>query len=206
MKRNLFLICICSLFFIACPALAVQDIGMPLDDPALADVYATKEINGQQMIIGPKGADSQHLMKADNDSSKIQIAYNAWDPSFSQRNWTFAAGYPEEIPRPAVNLLLANNIFAFNTGPAISDPTGIYLGPGVNLTEHHNLYFSREDGEITAEFLEREFTRGELGDGSWANATGQGEGILTVDPFFVSGWPEVDLGLLLSSPAINAGD
>lgn len=134
------------------------------------------------------------------------IAYNAWDPSFSQRNWTFSAGYPEELPRPEVNLLLANNIFAFNTGPEISEPTGIYLGPGVNLTENHNLYFSRVDGEITAEFLGREFTRQELADGSWANSTGQGEGILVVDPMFVSGWPEVDLNLMPSSPAINAGD
>ncbi len=105
-----------------------------------------------------------------------------------------------------LNLLLANNIFAFNTGPEISEPTGIYLGPGVNITEHHNLYFSRVDGEITAEFLGKEFTRQELADGTWASETGQGEGIQVVDPAFVSGWPDVDLSLLPSSPAVNAGD
>jgi len=45
------------------------------------------------------------------------IAYNSWDPSFSERSWVFSAGYPEEIVAlPEVDLLLVNNIFAFNTG------------------------------------------------------------------------------------------
>ena len=91
------------------------------------------------------------------------IAYNMWDPAYSGRNWTFSAGYPEEIVTlPEVELLLVNNIFAFNTGPEVGDPTGLYLGPGVTITEHHNLYFSHEEGEITAEYLDREFMRQEM--------------------------------------------
>jgi len=115
-------------------------------------------------------------------------------------------GYPEEIPEPQVNLLLANNIFAFNTGPGVGDPTGLYLGTGVKVTEHNNLYFSREDGEITAEFLGTDITRQELANGSWADRTGQGQGNLVDDPLFVSGWPQVDLHFQPASPAIDAGD
>ncbi|HSF83557.1 MAG TPA: right-handed parallel beta-helix repeat-containing protein, partial [Anaerolineales bacterium] len=134
------------------------------------------------------------------------IAYNMWDSTHSQRNWAFVAGYPEETPSPQVDLLLVNNIFAFNTGPEVGDPTGIYLGPGVKLTEHHNLYFSRIDGEITAEFIKTDFYRQELADGSWTNRTGQGQGDLTIDPLFLSGWPQVNLHLQPASPAIDAGD
>jgi hypothetical protein len=135
------------------------------------------------------------------------IAFNMWDPSFSGRNWVFSAGYPEEIvPLPQVDLLLVNNIFAFNTGPDVGDPTGIYLGPGVKLTEYHNLYFSSPDNEITAEFLEMDITRQDLADGSWTDRTGQGEYNLTEEPLFISGWPQVDLNLQPGSPAIDAGD
>jgi hypothetical protein len=135
------------------------------------------------------------------------IAYNIWDPTYSGRNWVFSAGYPEEIVAlPQVELLLANNIFAFNTGPEVGDPTGLFLGPGVNITEHNNLYFSSEDSEITAEFIEAEFTRQELTDGTWANRTGQGQGNLGDDPLFISGWPEVNLHFQSGSPAIDAGD
>ena len=135
------------------------------------------------------------------------IAYNMWDPAYSGRNWAFSAAYPEEIVAlPQVELLLVNNIFAFNTGPDVGDPTGIFLGPGVKITEHHNLYFSREDGEITAEFLDREFARQELVDGTWTNSTGQGQNDLVDEPLFLSGWPGVDLHLQSTSPGIDAGD
>jgi hypothetical protein len=134
------------------------------------------------------------------------IAYNMWDPAYSERNWVFVVGYPDEIPEPQVELLLGNNIFAFNTGPSVGDPTGLYLGPGVKITEHHNLYFSREDEEITAEFLGREVSRQEIIDGTWTSHTGQGQGDLGEDPLFVSGWPDVDLHLGIGSPAIDAGD
>jgi hypothetical protein len=135
------------------------------------------------------------------------IAYNSWDPTYSERSWSLSAGYPEEIIElPQVELLLVNNIFAFNTGPQVGDPTGIYLGPGIKITEHHNLYFSRSDEEITAEFLDTEISRQDLLEGTWTNLTGQGLFDLAVDPSFVSGWPEVDLTLPDGSPAIDAGD
>ena len=41
--------------------------------------------------------------------------------------------------------------------------------------------------------------------GTWAAATGQGQGVLTADPLFVSEWPEVDLRLQAGSPAVDAG-
>jgi cysteinyl-tRNA synthetase len=135
------------------------------------------------------------------------IAFNMWDSHYSGRNWVFSAGYPEEIVAlPQVDLLLVNNIFAYNTGPDVGDPTGIYLGPGVELTEHHNLFFSRSDGEITAEFLDMEFSSLEIENGVWGDHTGQGKYDLTEDPFFYSSWPEVDLNLKEASPAIDAGD
>jgi hypothetical protein len=137
------------------------------------------------------------------------VAYNMWDTSYSERNWAFVAGYPEEIhPYPPVTLILVNNIFAFNADPTDGGPTGIYLGGGVQLTEHHNLYYSREDGEITAEFLDGhdpDVTRAEIANGTWTTLTGQGQNDLTSDPFFVSGWSAVNLHLQQSSPAVNTG-
>jgi hypothetical protein len=101
-----------------------------------------------------------------------------------------------------------NNIFAFNTGPEQGSPTGLYLGEGVQLTEHHNLYWSRDDGEIEAEFVsgrDPSFTRAEITDGTWAAFTDQGYGDVTADPLFVSGWSDVDLHLQAGSPAVDAG-
>ena len=137
------------------------------------------------------------------------IAYDMWDPTYSERNWVFVAGYPEEVlPYPPVTLTLVNNVFAFNADPTEGGPTGIYLGGGVQLTEHHNLYYSREDGEITAEFVsghDPNFTRAEIADGTWTTYTGQGQNDLTTDPLFVSGWSGVDVHLQENSPAIDAG-
>ena len=138
------------------------------------------------------------------------IAYNMWDPAYSERNWAFVAGYPEEMESPPVALTLVNNIFAFNADPTEGGPTGIYLGPGVSLVrEEHNLYYSRADGEITAEFVsgrdDPDFSRAEIADGTWTGYIGQGQNDVTDDPLFVSGWPEVDLHLQEPSPAVNAG-
>jgi hypothetical protein len=136
------------------------------------------------------------------------IAFNMYDPAYSGRGYAFVAAYPEENGPPSINLIMVNNIFAFNTGPEVGDPTGVYLGPGVTLTESNNLYWSREDGEIQAEFVQGRdswFTRAEIGDGTWASFSGQGEGDLTADPLFLAGWPEFDSHLGAGSPAIGAG-
>jgi len=137
------------------------------------------------------------------------IAYNMWDMSYGERNWAFVAGYPEEMDAPPVMLTLVNNIFAFNAEPTDGGPTGIYLGPGVTLVrEAHNLYYSRADGEITAEFAsgrDADFTRAEIADGTWTAVTDQGQGDVTNDPLFLSGWSEVDLHLQAGSPAVDAG-
>jgi hypothetical protein len=136
------------------------------------------------------------------------IAFNMWDPNFSDRDYSFVAGYPENGVSAEIDLLLSNNIFAFNTGPQVGTPTGIYLGEGVNLIqEGNNLFWSREDCEIEADFVEgdADFARSEIGNGTWAAASGQGSGDVTSDPVFISGWPDVDLHLDGNSPAIDSG-
>jgi hypothetical protein len=139
------------------------------------------------------------------------IAYNMYSPDFSERDYALVAAYPNSDTgiSAATQLTLVNNIFAFNTSPQIGDgPTGIYLGEGVQLTEHHNLYWSREDGEIEAEFVTTRdplFTRTEIADGTWTSVAGQGQGDVTADPLLVSGWSEVDLHLQAGSPAVDAG-
>ena len=136
------------------------------------------------------------------------IAYNMWDQAFSERDYAFVAAYPEDGVSPPVTLILINNIFAFNTGPQVGDPTGVYFGPGAKATEHHNLYWSREDGEIQAEFVKGHdswFTRADIADGTWSKVTGQGQGDCVADPLFVVGWPQVDLHLKAGSPAMKAG-
>jgi hypothetical protein len=137
------------------------------------------------------------------------IAYNMWDPAHSERNWALVVGYPEEMAAPPVDLTLVNNLLAFNADPTEGGPTGIYLGPGVRLVrESHNLYYSREDSEITAEFVrgrDPDFSRAEIAAGTWAQFSGQGQGNRTADPLFVSGWPQADLRLQASSPALDAG-
>lgn len=131
-----------------------------------------------------------------------------WNANYSERSYSFVAAYPEEGTSPSIRLTLINNIFAFNTGPNVGSPTGIYLGEGVNLiNERYNLFWSRVDGEIQAEFLGngRWFTREEITNGTWAGASGQGKGDIAADPIFVSGWPNANLHLQKSSPAIDAG-
>ncbi len=135
------------------------------------------------------------------------IAYNMYDLTFSERDYSFVAAYPEDGESPPVRLILVNNIFAFNNPPELDGHTGIYLGPTVILVqERKNLFFSREDEEILAAFLgDRSILRSEIADGTWTQLTGQGTGDLTVDPLFVSGWPAVDLHLQGNSPAKGYG-
>jgi hypothetical protein len=138
------------------------------------------------------------------------VAFNMYG-DFSERDYALVAGYPNDdtgIP-PEIGLTLVNNIFAFNTGPGIGDgPTGIYLGEKVHLKESHNLYWSREDGEIQADFVDRQeksFSRVEILDGSWTVATGQGAGDIAADPMFTDPWPNVELAPSTGSPAADAG-
>jgi hypothetical protein len=136
------------------------------------------------------------------------IAYNMYAADYGARDYAFVAAYPEDGTSAAIQLTLVNNIFAFNTGPAQGTPTGLYLGENVQLTEHNNLYWSREDGEIEAEFVsgrDPSFSRAEIADGTWAAVTGQGQDDVTADPLFASGWSEVDLHLQAGSPAVDAG-
>ena len=139
------------------------------------------------------------------------VAYNMWDPSYSARDYASTFGYPEPGSGgpavPQVNLRLHHNIFAFNTGPSVGEPSGIYMGPGVNLLEEHdNLFYSRQDEEIFAAFLnDRSVSRQDIQNGTWASLTGHGQNDLTVDPQFISGWPDVDLHLSPGSPAEGLG-
>lgn len=136
------------------------------------------------------------------------IAFNMWDPNYSGRDYSLVASYPSDGISPEIDLLLSNNIFAFNTGPQVGTPTGIYLGEGVNLMkEGNNVFWSREDCEITAEFVhgDPEFSRSEIEDGTWAAASGHGMGDITSDPIFMNGWPDVNLHLDEHSPAIDTG-
>ncbi|HCU35144.1 MAG TPA: hypothetical protein DGT21_06675 [Armatimonadetes bacterium] len=139
------------------------------------------------------------------------VAYNMYSGAFGARDYAMTVGYPEDgRPAPQIDLTMQGRIFAFNTGPAQGTPTGIYLGPGVTLLlENGNLFHSRDDCEIQAEFLgllDPCFTRGEITNGSWSAATGgQGVNDLTDDPLFVSPWPDVDLHLQQTSPADGIG-
>ncbi len=138
------------------------------------------------------------------------IAYNMWDPEFGLRNYAFVVAWPDNETgiSAACDVTLVNNIFAYNCNDDHGGPTGLYLGEGVTLvSEGHNVYWSREDGEIQADFIPggQWFSREMIADGTWAAATGQGVGNVTNDPDFVSGWPDADLQLQSSSPAIDAG-
>ncbi len=137
------------------------------------------------------------------------VAFNMVDPEFAERDYALVAAYPLDGPSASITLTLQNNIFAFNTGMEIGDgPTGIYLGAGVTLSEGRNLYFSREDAEIQADFVtgrEPTFSRAEILDGTWTRTTGQGEGDLVLDPLFNAGYPLLDARLRPESPAVDAG-
>ena len=127
------------------------------------------------------------------------IAYNMWDPAYAVRDYAFIAAYPEIGHSPPVELVLVNNIFAFNTGPDVGSPTGLYLGQGVTIVEKgNNLFYSRADCEIQAEFIAEEtcIDQASIAAGGWG---------MVSDPLFVSGYPNPDTHLTASSPTIDAG-
>ncbi|MFN2305015.1 MAG: right-handed parallel beta-helix repeat-containing protein, partial [Anaerolineales bacterium] len=45
------------------------------------------------------------------------VAYNMWDESYSERNWSVVVGYPEEIAKTEVALTKENNNFSFKGTP-----------------------------------------------------------------------------------------
>lgn len=132
------------------------------------------------------------------------IAYNMWDPAYSGRDYSFVAGWPQDDGAAQLDLTLTNNIFAFNGSDATDGPTGIYLGPGVRLVSSGgNLFFSRDDVEIEAQFVTArsvEFSQADISSGGWAAAAGV-IGDFVGDPLFAAEWPDVDLALSPGSPA-----
>jgi hypothetical protein len=187
--------CTCTLPQIVWPT---QSTG---EEPAAATAQGGGAQGGNPVMVGEFPSTIEVINNV--------IAYNMWDPAFSERDYAFVAGYPEEAGPPKLTLILENNIFAFNTGPDVEpEPTGIYIGPDVSLTENHNLYWSCEDGEIQADFVNGHdpfFTRTEIADDTWTTFTDQGQGDLILDPLFVAGWLNVDFHLQAGSPAIDAG-
>lgn len=139
------------------------------------------------------------------------VAYNMWDKDFGIRNYALLAGYPGDDTGIAAkfDLTMLNNIFAFNAEEMDEGATGIYLGENVNLVdESHNIYYSRADCEIEANFVERAdkcFSRKDIAGEAWAKASENGLQDKTIDPKFVAGWQDVDLKLKANSPAIDAG-
>ncbi|NOZ60139.1 MAG: T9SS type A sorting domain-containing protein, partial [Calditrichaeota bacterium] len=138
------------------------------------------------------------------------IACNMRDSSYSVRNYAMVAAYPNDDTgvSASIQLTMLNNIFAFNCSDQMGGPTGVYLGAGVNLvSEGYNCYFSREDGEIQAEFVSGDtwFTRQQVTDGTWHTKTGQGAGDICLDPKFAAG-DSFDFRLQQGSPGIDAGD
>ncbi|MGA7979064.1 MAG: right-handed parallel beta-helix repeat-containing protein [Chromatiaceae bacterium] len=160
------------------------------------------------------------------------VAYNMYAAGFGGRNYALVAAYPSDDTgvSASTRLILRNNIFAFNGGPAHGDPTGIYIGRGVRwLREGNNLFWSRPDEEILWETpsgarelsrtdvatsprrstaawlkeLQSASSRAEVATSVWSGVNGGRD--LAADPRFVSGWPDVDLHLREGSPAIDAG-
>lgn len=138
------------------------------------------------------------------------IAYNMQSTDYAVRNYSFVAAYPNDETgiSAQINLTMLNNIFAFNCNNQMGGPTGIYLGEGVTLvSEGYNCYFSRNDGEIQAAFVQGEtwFGRQQINDGTWQTASGQGVGNITVDASF-NDYTNYDFLLYQGSPCINAGN
>lgn len=103
MKRALFCLFLLAggCLLLAAPVQASPGLmGEVLDDPALADYYETREINGQEIIIGPKGGTYSYL-RADSagEGRQINIAYNAWEQLVDDG---FGGGFSKAWAFPAV--------------------------------------------------------------------------------------------------------
>lgn len=91
---------------------------------------------------------------------------------------------------------LANNIFAHNYG-------GVHVGSSAVMEkEDHNIYWSREDAEIS--IVSRKYCREEINGSIWFKETGRGEHSFCLDPKFVD-LAGRDFRLAKNSPAIDRG-
>ncbi len=124
------------------------------------------------------------------------VAHNG--PVYRDYGMYAGVDYPATTP-----VWMRNNIFAFNGQPA--DPTGVWFTSNVALNEDNDLYFSRDDCEIQADFTGRNcYTRAEITNGTWFRETGQGRYDRSVNPLFF----DVALRnyhLRYGSPAVDAG-
>jgi hypothetical protein len=104
---------------------------------------------------------------------------------------------PEKNPASGeARISLANNIFAYNYG-------GVRFGSAAIIErEEHNLYWSREDAEITAG--QRSYSRSDLAAGTWLKETGKGRHSFAGDPLFID-HERGDYRLARNSPAIDRG-
>jgi hypothetical protein len=111
-------------------------------------------------------------------------------------------GYDQPLDTP---LRLHNTIF-YNDNPPMGGTT-LYLGEGVHLTADHNIYYNpyREEDVICAGFLGGQcFSKDDINDGTWFNASGCGEHSIYAEPLFVNPATQ-DYHLTVESPAIDAG-
>jgi len=102
---------------------------------------------------------------------------------------------PDPVSSPA-RLTLVNNILAYNYG-------GVHLSSSTVLEkEDHNIYWSREDAEISDGI--RSYSRSEINEGIWFEETGKGEHSFCRDPLFVDKSCR-DFRLAKNSPAVDRG-
>ncbi len=101
-----------------------------------------------------------------------------------------------EASPSTLRVTMVNNIFAYNYG-------GVYLsGAAVLEKEDHNIFWSREDAEISTSNYS--YSRGEINGLVWFKETGRGEHSFCRDPMFVD--PDShDYRLAKNSPAIDRG-
>jgi len=102
----------------------------------------------------------------------------------------------ENLVSGEARISLVNNIFAYNYG-------GVRFGSAAIIErEEHNIYWSREDAEITAN--QRSYSRNDLACGTWSKETGKGRHSFAGDPLFID-HERGDYRLARNSPAIDRG-